>query len=190
MATSTPDLPPALAAGLRAAVRGVASLYRSAACSVAVVTADGDGLRFIAAHGAGEAEITGVTVSRGTGIAGWVVSSGTSLAVADVRRDPRFAAETARTTGYVPSTILAAPLLRDDGEAIGVTEVLDPQARERDLDLLALVGSLLALPLTQALPRSSALHEAVDAVEALGPDAEDLAVALLRAVTAHQGRPR
>ncbi len=190
MATSTPDLPPALAAGLRAAVRGVSGLYRAAACSVAVLTPDGDRLRFVAAHGEGEAQITGVTLDRSTGIAGWVVSSGTALAVADVRGDPRFARETAEATGYVPSTILAAPLLADDGEVIGVTEVLDPTVRERDLDLLALVGLLLALPVTQARPRSSALNHAVDAVGAIGPDAEELAVALLRAVATHQGRRR
>jgi len=190
VASTTPDLPPAQAAGLRSAVRGIASLYRAAACSVAVLTPDADGLRFVAAHGEGEAQITGVTVSRGTGIAGWVASSGTTLAVTDVQRDPRFALETARSTGYVPTTILAAPLLGDDGEAIGVTEVLDPTARERDLDLLALVGSLLALPLAQIRPRSSALQDAVDAMKALGPDAEALAVALLRTLAAHEGRRR
>jgi GAF domain-containing protein len=171
-------------------VLGVASLYRAAACSVAVLTPDAGNLRFVAAHGAGEAEITGVTVSRGTGIAGWVASSGTTLAVSDVQRDPRFAMETAQATGYVPRTILAAPLLGDDGEPIGVTEVLDPTARERDLDLLALVGSLLALPLAQSRPRSSALQDAVDAVEALGPEAEELAVTVLRALAAHEGRRR
>jgi GAF domain-containing protein len=190
VATTTPDLPPALAAGLRSAVRGVAALYRAAACSIAVLTPDADGLRFVAAHGAGEAGITGVTVSRGTGIAGWVASSGTTLAVADVQRDPRFAAETARATGYVPTTILAAPLLGDEGEAVGVTEVLDPTIRERDLDLLAVVGSLLALPLAQARPPSSPLRDAVAAVEALGPDAGELAVALLRTLAAHEGRRR
>jgi hypothetical protein len=68
--------------------------------------------------------------------------------------------------------------------------VLDPAARERDLDLLALVGSLLALPLAQTRPRSSALQDAVDAMEALGPDAEELAVALLRTLAAHEGLRR
>ena len=190
MATSTPDLPPALAAGLRAAVRGVSGLYRAAACSVAVLTPDGDRLRFVAAHGEGEAQITGVTLDRSTGIAGWVVSSGTALAVADVRRDPRFAARRRRRRGTSRQRSWPHRCSRDDGEVIGVTEVLDPTVRERDLDLLALVGLLLALPMTQARPRSSALNPAVDAVGALGPDAEELAVALLRAVATHQGRRR
>jgi GAF domain-containing protein len=190
VATTTPDLPPALAAGLRSAVRGIAGLYRAAACSVAVLTPDGHGLRFVAAHGAGETEITGVTLSRGTGIAGWVVSSGTTLAVADVRRDPRFATDTALATGFVPTTILAAPLLGGDGEALGVTEVLDPSARERDLDLLALLGSLLALPVAQSRPQPTAVYEAVEALEAFGPDAEELAVAMLRIVAQHEGRRR
>ncbi len=190
MATSAPDLPPALAGGLRSAVRAFASLFRAGACSVAVLNPDTDGLRFVAAHGSGETEIVGVTLGRGTGIAGWVASSGTTLAVADVRRDPRFSAETAQSTGYVPTTILAAPILGEGGDPIGVVEVLDPTVRERDLDVLALVGSLLALPLAQSRPRSSPLQQAADAVEALGPDAADLALELLRAVAAHEGHRR
>jgi GAF domain-containing protein len=190
MATIAPDLPPAVAAGLLSAVRALASVYRAAAGSLAVLPPDADDLRFVAAHGAGEQEIVGMTVSRGTGIAGWVATSGTTLAVADVRRDPRFSRRTAEATGYVPTTILAAPILDDHGEAIGVVEVLDPTVRERDLDLLALVGSLLAFPLVQVRPRSSPLREAVAAIETLGPHAEELAVALLRAVSAHDGGRR
>src|SRR3712207_9240138 len=106
MATSADDLDPDDAGRLRTCVRLTASLYRAAACSIALLTPDDDGLRFVAAHGAGEQAITGVTVSRATGIAGWVASSGSTLAVADVTADPRFSRDTAASTGYVPTTIL------------------------------------------------------------------------------------
>jgi hypothetical protein len=46
------------------------------------------------------------------------------LAIADVRTDPRFELETAERTGYVPRSLLAVPLVDDDG-TIGVMEWLD-----------------------------------------------------------------
>ena len=186
MATSVPDLPAELGTRLRAAVQGVASVYRAAACSVAVLTPDGNQLRFVAAHGAGEVQITGVEVPAGTGIAGWVASSGSALAVADVHADPRFSTDTALATGYLPRTILAAPLL-DGDEPVGVTEVLDPRARERDLELLGLVEMLLAAAIAAERPQTGAVREAADAVLGLGPGAADLAVALLGAAAAHGG---
>lgn len=189
MATSTDDLSPRLGAGLRASVLAVCSLYRAAACSIAVLTPDGGQLRFVAAHGMGEDEVTGLTVSRDTGIAGWVVSSGTTLAVADVTQDPRFSTHTAERTGYLPATILAAPLV-DGGDPIGVTEVLDPGARERDLEGLAAIATLLAVPIALERPGTRTVDDAVDAVLALGPEAAELAVDLLRAVAAHEDRRR
>lgn len=188
MATSAEDVPASLAAGLRASVQLTSSLYRAAACSVALVGPD-DGLRFVAAHGVGEAEITGQILRRDTGIAGWVVSSGAALAVADVTRDPRFSAQTAQLTGYMPRTILGAPLL-SGGETIGVVEVLDPAARERDLEVLSLVGSLLGATFLQDRPRPSPLDDAVDAVRALGPRGTELAVGLLRSIVAYENSGR
>ena len=45
----------------------------------------------------------GVRLPLGRGIAGWVVTSGQAIAVSDVHRDQRFDAETAASTGYVPT---------------------------------------------------------------------------------------
>ncbi len=185
MTSSVADLPVRLQADLRTYVQAASSLYRAAAASVALLTPDQEMLRFVAAHGAGERAVTGMRVSRGTGIAGFVLSSGTTLAVADVTADPRFSLKTAQSTGYVPSVILAAPLIVD-GEAIGVTEVLDPSARERDLDLLAVLGSMLALLVAQDPPRLSELDVAVDAVQALGPESTGLAVQLLQVLAARR----
>ena len=119
--------------------------FRAAACSVAELDDAGAALVFRAADGAGAAEIVGVSIPVSRGIAGWTVVSGQAIAVADVAGDSRFDADTAAQTGYVPSVILAAPLIAD-GEAVGVIEVLDPRT-EADLELLGHFADLAALVL-------------------------------------------
>ena len=79
----------------------------------------------------------------GQGIVSFVAASGTALVVADVGADPRFARQVAERTGYVPTTILAAPLVGAH-DVVGVTEVLDPTLRVRDIELLGAFGVLLA----------------------------------------------
>ena len=193
MATTAIGLDAGTAAVLRLGVTCAGGLFRAAACSIAVLDPVGDRLRFVAAHGAGEAEIVGRGLGPGVGIAGWVAGSGDTIAVADVRRDPRWSAETAEATGYVPTVILAAPLLAPNElpgaeDPLGVIEVLDPGARERDLELLALIGSLVGAMVATAKavgeqpPAGDPLAQAVAAVEALGPAARNLATGLLRAL--------
>jgi len=140
--------PSSLTGELQRAVSSVRLLFTAAACSCALVEADEGSLRFVAADGAGAAEILGVSLPVGTGIAGWAVMSGQPIVVADVRDDPRFARDVAASTNYVPETILAAPLTDEAGTVLGVIEVLDPTARGehsgRDLDLLGVVASFTA----------------------------------------------
>ncbi|MCW2764159.1 MAG: hypothetical protein JWO11_118 [Nocardioides sp.] len=115
-----------MAVELQAAVSVIRELFGAAACSCALATEDGAALRFVAADGAGAAGIIGVTLPVGRGIAGWVALTGQPIAVGDVSRDERFARDIAEATEYVPTSILAAPLLDPEGETIGVIEVLDP----------------------------------------------------------------
>jgi GAF domain-containing protein len=67
--------------------------------------------------------------------------------LAEVGEFDRSAAE---STGYVPRSIMAAPLIRD-GECIGVLEVLDRGDRTNgelsDVDLLALLASQASIGL-------------------------------------------
>ncbi len=140
--------PTSLAPELTRAVAAIRSLFSAAACSCALVEADGETLRFVAADGAGAEAIVGVTLPVSRGIAGWAVMSGQSLVVANVREDARFARDVAEATQYVPETILAAPLVDEAGEVAGVVEVLDPQRRGEhsgfDLDVLGVVATQLA----------------------------------------------
>jgi subtilisin len=109
----------ALVAGLRARLGAVA-------CSCAQVLPDRAALRYVAADGAGAERIVGVELPFGRGLAGWAASSGQSIAVRDARADPRFAADVAEATTYVPGAVLAAPYLDATGEVAGVLTVLDP----------------------------------------------------------------
>jgi hypothetical protein len=136
-----PDAPKHLMEGI---VRVAAGVFDAAAASIALVDRTTDELVYQAAWGAGAREIVGVRMEPGKGIGGSVVASGEGTAVA-CREDPRFAAQVAAGTGYVPYTMAVVPLRRD-GEAIGVLSVLDRRDgsffRPEDLDRAGLFAEL------------------------------------------------
>lgn len=147
------ELGPALAPSgheelLRSTMSAAKNLFDASACSVALLDEETDELVFYVAAGAGEEDIVGMRVPAGRGIAGWVVTSGQPLAIEDVTRDPRFAADVAESTGYVPRSILAMPL-ETEQRMIGVIEVLDRRSdrpgAERDMELLSLFARQVAL---------------------------------------------
>src|SRR4051794_5056576 len=138
---------PVLAA-LRASVAATRSLFAAAACSIAVVDDEGEVLEFVAADGAGAAEVVGVTIPVSRGIAGWAAMSGQPIAVRDVQADARFARDVAESTHYVPSAIYAAPMLDPEGEVLGVLSVLDPVVDESSdwtLNVLGTIAGLIAM---------------------------------------------
>ncbi len=155
--------PTTLRAELSRAAAGVRQLLDAAACSVALVEPDGAALRFVAADGAGSRQILDVTLPVGRGIAGWVAMAGQGIAVGDVSRDTRFARDVAEATDYVPQSILAVPLLDEEGGVLGVLEVLDPQLGTDDtgraLDLLGAVGEQVA-----SIVRLTAVYDNLGAV--------------------------
>jgi hypothetical protein len=108
---------------LEAVVRATAGAFDAAAASIALAEPSGE-LLYHAAWGAGAAEVAGMRLPAGVGIAGAVIASGEPQAVPHCRSDPRFAAQVARGTGYVPHTMLVVPLVRA-GVSIGVVSILD-----------------------------------------------------------------
>jgi GAF domain-containing protein len=133
---------------LQSIVEVARSVFGAAAASVFLVDRSDGTLVFAAVSGEGEDQLVGTRFPAGTGIAGWVAGFGQPMLVDDVAGSPQFARQAAESTGYVPSSIMAAPLIRD-GEPIGVLEVLDKGTRPRgelgDLDLLGLLATELAL---------------------------------------------
>jgi GAF domain-containing protein len=75
------------------------------------------------------------------------------MAISDVQQDARFNQGFAQSTGYVPRSILAMPLVRGD-RVIGVMEVLDkisaPAFGMQDMELLGLFAQQAAIAIDQS----------------------------------------
>ena len=110
---------------LDSVVTTACALFGAAAATVFLLDERSGELVFEAVSGEGESYMVGRRFPASRGIAGWVLSAHEPLVVADLSTNPVFAKDLAETTGYVPRSLMAAPLLRDEG-AIGVMEVLDP----------------------------------------------------------------
>ena len=85
--------------------------------------ATGD-LRFLAATGSAAPQLMKVKVPAGKGIAGFVISSGQPMAVANVEQEANFYAEIDKVTGFSTEMLLATPLSYH-GEVIGVLEYVN-----------------------------------------------------------------
>jgi len=182
---------------LNAIVKAAQSIFGAAACSLAVLTSDSTELVFTSVSGEGEEAVSGLRIPASAGVAGWVVMSGQAVAVSETRRDPRFAEDVAASTGFVPTTILAAPVATER-QVIGVMEVLDRDAdragAERDLELLGLFAGQAGLAIEasrvfehfgDALLRAAAASAtALAADDHLGAEWADALAAALRAAAA------
>src|SRR5215472_6108413 len=135
---------------LQSIVEVARSVFSAAAASVFLLDSQTGELVFEAVAGEGEDQLVGTRFPSGTGLAGWVVMSGQALLVDDVAQSPQFARDAAESTGYVPHSIMAAPLIRN-GDCIGVLEVLDRASRPRgdlsDVDLIGMLATEVALGL-------------------------------------------
>jgi GAF domain-containing protein len=146
-------LPRTSEALLHSIVEAAARIFGAAAASIALVNEERGVLEFKVSIGEGNTDIIGKSFPLGKGIAGYVAMTGQPLAVSNVEQDPRFAQDFAKSTGYVPRSILAAPLLSND-RVIGVMEVLDKiQAASfglQDMELLSLFARQAALAIDQS----------------------------------------
>jgi GAF domain-containing protein len=137
------------------------SAFGAAACSLAAVDTVTSELVYRASVGAGAADTVGMRLPLGRGIAGYAAASGEVVAVDDVTRDPRFARELAEQTGFVPRSVLAAPVTSGD-DVLAVLSVLD-RTRPGGTEALDLAGRC-ARALSGALVLGSATREIGSAV--------------------------
>jgi GAF domain-containing protein len=122
------------------------SIFGAEAASIFLLDDENDELVFEAVSGRGEGDIVGSRFPSSTGIAGFALVTRQPLVVDDLDSDPRFSRDRARSTGYVPSSIVASPLLHAE-RALGVLSVLD-RAPDRPFGLAEL--ELLSRFSTQA----------------------------------------
>ncbi|MGA9279579.1 hypothetical protein [Ilumatobacter sp.] len=95
------------------------------AAAVSIATVHDEGLRYVAADGAGADEIVGTILPPGAGIGGFVAATGQSLSVRDPVSDPRFARDVGERTGYVPNAIQCVAVHDVDGDVAAVLSILD-----------------------------------------------------------------
>lgn len=146
---------------LQSIVEVARAIFEARASSVFLLDAATGSLVFEAVAGAGEEFLVGRSFPADVGVAGWVLASGEPMTIDDLSTDKHFARGLAASTGYLPQTMLAAPLLHDD-RPIGVIEVLDRRADPGrvldDLDLLGLFANQAAIAL-DLVRRSRAAHQ-------------------------------
>jgi GAF domain-containing protein len=162
------------AALLGSIVQVARAIFHARAASVLLLDEAAGELVFEAVVGEGEDTLVGQRFPASKGIAGWVLNTRQPLVITDVTSDPRFSADTAVATGYVPKGIMAVPLLHGE-EALGVLEVLDRPADARfsieEVDLLGLFGIQAAAALAlirRARLAAAALRDEGGDLRALG----------------------
>lgn len=138
---------------LKSIVEAAARIFSAAAASILLVNEQEQLLEFKVAYGASNRDLVGLKFPLDQGIAGYVVMTGQPLAISNVRQDARFNQDFAKSTGYVPSSILAMPL-RADERVIGVMEVLDKINASsfgmQDMDLLGMFAHQAAIAIDQS----------------------------------------
>ena len=176
------DLEAAVAAGvlgadeahrslLQATVEVARAIFGAKAASVFLLDEEADELVFEAVAGEGEGDLIGQRFPAGTGVAGWVLTTRQPLVIDDLTADARFSRQAAESTGYVPKSMMAVPLLVEE-RALGVLEVLDrpPETRVRlaEVDLLGMFAHQAAIAL-DLLQRARRAREALAGEGRLAP---------------------
>jgi signal transduction protein with GAF and PtsI domain len=136
------------AAVLRSIVDATVRLFEAEAASIALHDTSADRLVFVVASGEQGAGVVGLAIPPDQGLVGYVFSTGQAIALADVRNDARFGRAFAEQTQYVPRSIVAVPLLDEQG-TLGVLEVLDKRSSEafslRDIELAGVFAQQAAV---------------------------------------------
>lgn len=175
---------------LQSVVEATVALFEAEAASIALYDAASDQLVFEVAAGEQGQGVIGVAIRPDQGIAGYVYTSGQALALSDVASDPRFGRTVAERTAYVPRSIVAVPMVDDQG-TIGVLEVLDKRSQAafslRDIELAAVFARQAAVAIRASRVErdlGSLLRATLrDQSQATGPTSEAALDELVRAGT-------
>ncbi len=134
-------------------VEAAARIFGAGAASILLVNEDEQVLEFKVAYGPVGKNLVGTKYPLDKGIAGYVVMTGQPIATSHVNQDARFDRQFAESTGYVPESILATPLLSGD-RILGVMEVLDKinaaSFGMQDMELLGMFARQAALAIDQS----------------------------------------
>jgi GAF domain-containing protein len=136
---------------LRSIVEATVTLFQANAASIALYDPAANRLVFRVAAGEQGAGVLGLSIPTDQGLAGYVFSTGQAIAISDVANDARFGRAFAERTGYVPTSIVAVPLVDEEG-TIGVLQVLDKRDSSafslRDVELAGVFARQAAIAIS------------------------------------------
>jgi signal transduction histidine kinase len=122
--------------------------------SGSILLADPDTQHLVFRHSLGNCPAPqGAAIPWDQGIAGEVYQSGRVILIQNAQEDPRHCQSIDKATGHITRDLLALPLKRWEGEAIGVLEVLnkrESQLNEDDIEILTIVSAIAATAIEQA----------------------------------------
>ncbi|HBL15520.1 MAG TPA: hypothetical protein DD417_01800 [Elusimicrobia bacterium] len=125
-------------------------LLDSEASAIMLVTDDRQSLFFKVAGGEAASRIKKMTLPIGKGIAGWVAKEGKPDIVADASKDPRFAGQFDKASGFITRSLICVPMFFR-GELVGVVEVLNKKHgtySPADVGLLSSLANLASVAIT------------------------------------------
>lgn len=138
---------------LQSIVEAAGRIFNAAAASILLANEKEQVLEFKAAYGSSNRSLVGEKFPIGRGIAGYVVLSGQPLTISNVQEDTRFNQDFAKSTGYIPKSILAMPL-KSGERVLGVIEVLDKLNAStfglQDMELLGMFAHQAAIAIDQS----------------------------------------
>ena len=138
---------------LESIIQAAARIFHAGAASILLVNEAEKVLEFKVACGASDRNLVGEKFPMTQGIAGYVVLTGQPLSVSNVMQDARFNKDFAKSTGYVPKSILAMPMKAGE-RVIGVIEVLDKINADsfgiQDMELLGMFAHQAAISIDQS----------------------------------------
>jgi GAF domain-containing protein len=112
------------AALLRSVVRTARAVFGATATSISMLDHEREELVLEAVARDSEQWLVGHRFPATVGIAGWVAAAGEPMVADDLTGNALFARDVAETTGFVPSALMAAPIIHEE-EVLGVLEVMD-----------------------------------------------------------------
>lgn len=139
---------------LKSIVDAAGRIFGATAASILLINEEEEALEFKVAFGPANRDLVGTKFPYDKGIAGYVFMTGMPIATSNVREDKRFNQDFAKSTGYVPNSILATPLISADDRIIGVMEVLDKINETsfdlQDMELMGMFAQQAAMAIDQS----------------------------------------
>lgn len=141
--------------------------------SLLLLDEEKDELVFEVAVGSEAAELAGLRVPLGHGVAGLVAATGQPMAVSNADEDPRVASDVAERIDYTPESLLCVPLVYGD-RVVGVLELVDKVGAASfssdDVADLSMFARQAAVTVRQSRSHRSLPALMAEVLDALGSD--------------------